>query len=236
MKRRGFAALVLLAALSAPSAALAEPINLFEVAFNVDGTGYSSIAGFQPNLLDAGTGSPFDVSAFDFSAGLGTIQLVIDGAGAHSIAGFFDLELSDQSNSAFDDEGAALGSPDAGESWEIDEPGYAGYTAPMGDIYFNVFGGALENASNLVSPDDVSMALSMAFVLGATEQAVLTFSVTENDPGGFRLRQFDASGADVYLSSGIRVVQRPVPEPFLSLLAAAAVSAGAARVRRARRR
>ena len=235
MRRRCFEVLAALAALSAPSAASADPIRLFEVAFNVDGAFYSSLSGAQPHDLDAGTGSPFDVSAFDFTTGVGTLQLIITGAGLHEVTGFFDLELADNTNSAFDDQGASLGVPGAGQSWEIDEPGYAGYAAPMGDIYGNVFGGGLENANNLADPDDVSMAMAFAFLLAANEQAVLTFSVTDNDPNGFRLRQFDASGADAYLSGGLRITDRPVPEPFMSLLAAVAVSAGAARARRLRR-
>ncbi len=235
MKRLSLVGLIVLGALAAPSVALAGPVSLYEVAFNVDGVGYSSISGFQANDLTAASGSPFDVSAFDFTTGLGTIEVRVGGTGVHSVGGFYDLGLTDLTNSAFDDLGAAVGAPGAGQSWEIDEPGFAGYVAPQGDIYGNVFGGALENAGNLVAPDDVSMALALSFVLAANELAVLTFSTSENDPGGFSLRQFDASGAEVFLSSTLRIAQRPIPEPMLSLLTGLAISAGVARARRNRR-
>lgn len=234
MNRLCFVGLAVLTVSMAPSAASAAPIALYEVAFNIDGLGYSSISGFQANDLTPASGSPFDVSAFDFTTGLGTIEVRVGGAGAHSVAGFYDLGLTDQTNSAFDDLGAAVGAPGAGQSWEIDEPGFAGYVAPQGDIYTNVFGGALENAGNLVAPDDVSMALAMNFILAADELAVLTFSTTENNPGGFSLRQFDASGAEVFLSSNLRIAQRPIPEPMLSLLTGLAISAGVARRRNRR--
>jgi hypothetical protein len=222
--------------LIAPSMASAAPISLglFEVAFNVDGTGYDSISGFQAHDLGPATGSPFNVSGFDFSTGLGIIRLTIGGAGVHTVAGFFDLELADSQNSAYDDQGEALGVPAAGLSWEIDEPGYAGYPAPQGDIYSNVFGGGLENANNLVAPDDVSMALAMNLVLGADEQAILTFLVSGADPGGFRLRQFDASGSEAFLSSGLRIARvepPPIPEPGLLVLLGGGLAAVARRRR-----
>ena len=218
----------------APSMASAAPIDLglFEVAFDVDGTGYDSISGFQAHDLGPATGSPFNVSGFDFTTGQGVITLTIHGAGAHTVAGFFDLELAGLQNSAFDDQGEALGAPAAGQSWEIDEPGYAGYLPPQGDIYSHVFGGALENANNLAAPDDVSMALAMNFFLDANEQAILTFLVSGSDPGGFRLRQFDASG-EAFLSSGLRIGDRPpaVPEPALLVLFGGGLAAIARRRR-----
>jgi len=220
--------------LLAPGAASAGPINLFEVAFNIDGNGYSSIPGFQAHDLDAGSGSPFDVSAFDFSTGLGSIQVKVGGAGSHSVFGFFDLELTGPNNSLFDDLGEVLGSAGPGQGFEIDEPGFAGYPAPLSDIYTHVFGGVLEDVNNLAAPEDVSMALSMLFALNQGEQGVLVFSASATDPGGFRLRQFDQSGAEVFLSSSLRVVPAPVPEPALMLLLSAAMAGGAVRRFRAR--
>jgi len=220
--------------LLAPGAASAEPISLFEVAFDIDGNGYSSIPGFQAHDLDAGSGSPFDVSAFDFLTGLGSIQVTVGGAGNHTVVGFFDLELTGPNNSLSDDLGEVLGSAGAGQGFEIDEPGFAGYPAPLSDIYSNVFGGVLEDVNNLAAPDDVSMALSMLFALGQGEQGVLIFSASATDPGGFRLRQFDQSGAEVFLSSSLRVVPAPVPEPTIMLLLSAAIAGGAMRRSRAR--
>lgn len=233
MKKSLLVGVAVVMALLAPSRAGADPITLFEAAFNIDGTGYSSFAGFQPNDLNAATGSPFDVSAFDFATGLGTIQVTVGGAGVHSVFGFYDLDLTDNTNSSFDDQGAVLGVPGAGQGFEIDEPGFAGYLPPLGDIYGHVFGGVLENVNNLVSPDDVSMALSWDLLLNAGQEAVLTFSTSTTDPGGFRLHQFDASGAEVFLSSNLRVRDVPVnvPEPALSLLAGVAMAVGAARRR-----
>ena len=79
------------------------------------------------------------------------------------------------------------------------------------------------------------MALAWDFVLAANEKAVLVFSASATDPGGFRLRQFDESGAEVFLSSSIWIAEvAPVPEPVIGALILVGAAAGALRRFRAR--
>jgi hypothetical protein len=201
-------------------------VGLHQVAFNIDGTGYSSIPGLQANDLGSGTGAPFDFSAFDLATGLGTIQVRVAGVGGHAVVGFFDLDLGTLPG---DDQADVLGAPAAGQGWEIDEPG-----GSFGNIYTNAFGGGLDNSNNLVDPENVAMALSWKFVLAANEFAVLSFRVSPLDAGGFSLNQFDANeDLEVYLSSALRVGVTPVPEPSMTLLLAAALGSA---IRRARTR
>jgi len=181
------------------SGASAAPIiNLFEWAVNSDGTVETAPLPFGP---------------------LGTVTITTLFPGPHYIAGFFDLEIDEGINTFFNEYGSANGAPSAGQSWEIDEPGYA-----FGDIYDNFMAGFLDNSNAIAEPlfDDVSMALGWNFVLGAGEKAVITLSLSQVAPtGGFFLAQIDPdSEATIYLSGDLRVTGggTQVPEPGTILL------------------
>ena len=156
-------------------------VSLFEAWSNVDGV-----------LVDQTASASFD--AF----GLGTLTFTVTGAGVHYVSLFVDHEIDEETNTFFNEVGSKSGTPSAGQSWEIDEPGFSG-----GDIYTNFAGSLLDNANGLVGPEDVSMALGSSMILSATEEATVSFTLSETVPtGGFYLTHTDPdSQKSIYFSS-----------------------------------
>jgi hypothetical protein len=204
-------AVVLLAAASIANAAT---ISLFECGTNVDGTITLTCSGLD-------------------GAGLGTVSLAgITGAGAHSVLVFVDHEIDEAINTFFNEFGSAFGVPIAGQSWEIDEPGFF-----FGDIYDNFQAGTLDNTNGVPagSPDDVSMAMGWNFILAAGETASIAFILSDLQPGsGFFLSHCDPdSDACVHLSSTLTIDNGNdgVPEPSLLLLLGTGVAGLLAKAR-----
>lgn len=198
-----------LLALSSTTAGAAT-IGLFDWALNVNGTIST------PPVAHAG----LDASLFDDVTGLGSLTLDFSpgAAGNYFVGAFFDHEIDEAINTFFNEYGGVSGAPTAGQSWEIDEPGW-----DFGDIFDNVEAGTLDN-SNAVppsAPDDVSLALGWNFNLLADERALITFTLTESAPAsGFYLYQLDPdSDAGIYLTSS-NVIRggQSVPEPSTLLL------------------
>lgn len=194
-----------LGALAVPSASAAV-ISLFDYALNLDGV--VTAAAFPPGANGAG---------FDTSTGLGSVQVTLAGVGVHYVGMFADHEIDEAVNTFFNETGSAVGAPSAGQSWEIDEPGFVN-----GDIYDHLTAGTFDNAiglsiyGNTTFPDDVSMALAHRFALGAGESAALTFTLgLVPPPGGFYLVQSDPDSAtSLYFSSTLAII----PEPGLAWL------------------
>ena len=215
---------VLALLLSAPGSAAT--IDLFGWGFNIDGTTYCSGGGCD----NSGTGSlpgAIDTSGFDFTSGLGSISITISGAGAHSMVSFFDHDIDRAQNTFFNEGGATIGAAAAGQSWEIDEPGFFPPGTPFGDIFDNFRANTLDNS--IFDPsgeieDDVSMAMGWDFMLAAGETATIELFLSETLPtsGGLILNQFDFdSGANVYFSGMLSITGDPpvgVPEPATALL------------------
>ena len=174
-------------------------------AFNVDETPYEAMFGDSMPT----TGS------LD-SQGLGTLTWSTTLVGNHNFIAFFDHEADQATNTWYNEFGATNGAPAAGQSWEIDEPGYF-----FGDIYDNVFAGSLDNTNNVPSglEDDVSMAIGWNFLLNVGETATISLLLEniEPGPGEFWLSQTDFdSGETIYFSSNLNI--KPVPEPGTLLL------------------
>lgn len=186
--------------------AQAVPI-LFDYGFNIDGV--VSV----PTLGDP-VPAAADISGFNDITGLGTIAVTISGAGAHSVLSFFDHDIDAAINTFFNEYGAAFGTTAAGQSWEIDEPGFL-----FGDIFDNFVDNTLDDSNNVPSgsEDDVSMAMGWNFVLGASETAIIDFVLSEVMPAsGFFLQHVDpASEYEFYFSSALNIDGggTPVPEP-----------------------
>jgi hypothetical protein len=192
------------------TSAFGAPI-LFEWASNVDGT----------------MGMEGDVSSFDQTTGLGTITFTIGGAGDHFVGLFVDHEYSEANNTFFNENGIVNGTLEAGQSWEIDEPGYI-----FGDIYWNfedssATNSLLDNTNALPfaeggAGEDVSMALGWNFNLAVDETATISFILSENladITSAFYLGQMDPSSNELlYFGSTMRVNGNPVPEPATLLL------------------
>jgi len=197
-------AAMLVGFLAAPAAAT---FDLFEYAFNIDG-------GFSSPLLGDPIPGGVNVGGFDDITGLGSITVTV-GGGMHYVGLFVDHEVDEGTNTFFNEYGTAHdtpAAPAAGQSWEIDEPGFV-----FGDIYDNIQDGTLDN-SNAVPmgmEDDVSMALAWGF----SGEAVVSFLVSETAPvSGFYLSHTDPeSDATIYFSSSIRGVQAPEPATMLLL-------------------
>lgn len=140
-----------------------------------------------------------------------------------SLFGYLDGEIDPDVNSSFNEYGQLISVDGTGaddvnpDSWEIDEPGFV-----FGNIYDNLFYGALDN-SNAVgvgSEDDVSLALG--FELGdifAGETWELILNISEADIGGLFHGDAD-SGKGIYFNGEARIdrvisVDEPTPLALL---------------------
>jgi hypothetical protein len=219
MKRFRVLVLTLLFVAFGVSGAWAVEITLYDWAFNVNGTKFESVQGTNnfsilPNY--------FNYGSFTQSTGLGTITITYNPGtiGNHYLLAFFDHEIDQPPFS--NETGATTGTSVAGQSWEIDEPGWV-----KGDIYENFEDNALDNEigisiyGNTIFPDDVSMAMGWDFTLASGEWAVITLSLGETAPAGFYLQHTDPdSQYSLYLSSGLEVRGggNVIPEPGTMLL------------------
>ena len=223
MKKLGMIilAIMLVGFLAAPAPAAV--IDLAEYAFNIDGA-VSNITGGDP--VPAGV----NLGGFNDTTGLGSITVTLSGAGMHYVGLFVDHEIDQSDNTFFNEFGSAIGAPGAGQTWEIDEPGFVN-----GDIYENFENSSLDNSvgisvyGNTVFPDDVSMALARDFSLAAGETALISFLLSDTVvPAGFYLAQTDpdsavaganANGANIYFSSTLEIRgDGEAPEPATLLL------------------
>ena len=184
-------------------------------AFNLDGV-LSDIP-----LGDA-LPSAVDASLFDASIGLGTVTVTVGGAGTHFIGLFVDHEIAQQMGGFAPEFGADHGVLAAGQSWEIDEPGFALH---FGDIFDNLMAGLLDNSNAVPStaPNDVAMALAWDVLLGPGEVARITFILSDTSdmavPAGFVLTQTDAApNSQVTIAFASTLSIQPVPEPGAWLL------------------
>lgn len=170
-------------------------------------------------------GTPL-TGGFNTTNGLGSITVNYSGAGTYKSGLYVDHEFDQESNSWFNEYGAANGAPDSGQSWEIDEPGIGnlltGYTGDIlthfeaGSIVGQIFDGTFSG------PEDVAMAMMWDFTLSAGETARVTYNIFEMIageplPAGFYLSQTDPdSDATIIFTSDFSVRGgggQVVPEP-----------------------
>jgi hypothetical protein len=179
--------------------ASAATIDLYEYGFNIDGTVTSNAAPAGVNL-----------GAFDMLTGLGTITASLTGAGSRYVGLFVDHEIDEDDNTFYNEVGSATGTAAAGQSWEIDEPGFV-----FGDIFDNFVDGTLDNSVGTTDPEDVSMAMAWAFDLVSDQTALVSFLLSTTMPaGGFYLTQTDPdSDASLYLSSSLSIRSGEAPVP-----------------------
>lgn len=174
--------------------------------FNVNGTDYFTAGGATFASVPG-----LDASGFDTTTSLGTFTLTFDPgtAGSYYIGAWF---FDPASLPFYNEYGAVNGSPDAGQSWQIDIPEYDAVSANHGSgtILDNLANGALSDtnsvpgttsnylndcgansggAVNTSCNDLVSMAQGFNFTLTASQEEVITLTLSSSNPGGFSLQE-----------------------------------------------
>src|SRR4030095_7408025 len=137
------AAAVAIATLAPPTQMRAD-ISLFDHAFNLDGSVAQATDPLPANVNGAG---------FNFTSGIGSIEFSYSSPGLHYGGLFLDHEIDELDNTFFNEIGSTHYALAPGQSWEIDEPGFA---LPPGDIYDHFQAGTLSNSVD-IGQDDVSM-------------------------------------------------------------------------------
>ncbi len=183
-------------------------LNLEDWAFFIDGDIYEAYGGDTMPATGSLDGS-----------GLGTLSWSTNQTGLHTFIGFFDFEIDEDINTFFNEYGAASGTLDAGQSWEIDEPGWV-----FGDIYDHATDpfsyGGLDNSNNVPesAKDDVSFALGWDFFLNAGQSATIELILSQAAPlSGFYLEHNDSESSESVFYYGDLDIKgggaTPIPEP-----------------------
>lgn len=154
---------------------------------------------------------------------------------------FVDAEIDEPNTTFFNEYATTRGSLAAGQSFEVDEPGFA-----FGDIFDNALAGTLDGTNVLDGPsqtDDVAMALGFSLgTLASGASETLEFMLSEDGAtiGDFAIDQFDGgvNASPTMLTFSARRVPAiaPIPEPSGALLFTCALGMIAASTRAHRRR
>ena len=188
----------------------ASTISLWEWGFNIDGTISYSIDDNPPvpNTLDA-DGLSLTWSTSDI--------------GNHFFIAWFDYEINEEGDTWFNEYGEInnISDAEAGQSWEIDEPGWY-----YGDIYFNFEDNTLDKGNGVPagSENDVSFAMGWNFSLASGQTADIDLLISQTMPtSGFYLSQTDPdSNKTIYFSSTLFISGTPeappIPEPSTLIL------------------
>ena len=211
MKRRILSMALVALAVALPAGPSFAATMLWTRPFNVNGTSTMDPA---PVLGPPST----VVDGMDHSSGLGQIRIEHRPgvAGDYKFIMGVDIDI-DFFVSYTDESGSTTGTPEAGQSWEIDEPEFI-----FGDIWTNLNNGALDNtnAVPVSSPYDVGMALGWDYHLDAYEYAVITMSIRHASPStSFYLSQTDLASSEViHLSSTLDIAYIPEPVTVLGVI------------------
>lgn len=194
-----------------------EPANTYCLAtwgFNFNGTVQAGNWPDFPGAAPAGWGA--DYSGFDFNTGLGTLTFTFaGGAGDYNFLAFLDHDIGPWPVDS--NRGDPIGTPAAGQSWQIGDPGYNADGEP--GTYAMFAANTLTNSAAEIPGEyqDVSAALGWAFALNSGDTAIITlFASMLPPPSGFYLQEFDAStGSYVDISGNLIVIpgETVVPEP-----------------------
>jgi len=194
------------------------------------GGGAVSLAGGLPAGLSVGFSVQLSADGSDLD-----LRYTLSNAGATMLPdvtflSFLDAEIAEPTTSFFNETATVLGSPAAGQGFEIDEPGFL-----FGDIAANLAAGVLDDTNALAGiEEDVSMALPFdlgALASGDVAEVLVRISEDGDLLGPLALEQADPLAPDTRITySGLARRREPgeaVPEPTAALLVglAAGVSA-----------
>ena len=209
------------------SVANAASIDMADWIFYVDGTVHEAY--FGDTMPTTGT----------LVDGLGTLSMEVTGTGSHNVIAFFDFEIDQFTNGFTNEWGVAVGTPELGQIWEIDEPKYF-----RGDILDNVLAGILDSSNEVAENniDDVGFALGWEFDLLADQTANIDFILSDLLPAeDFYLTQYDpASDASLFFSSVLNITggtptgQIPEPDPFVLALLGGLALLGARKTKKSK--
>ena len=215
------------------SVAFVSPVSSYEIyesgAFLNSTTLGAHSLGYLDSGLDDFSGSGVDLSFVNSidSSGYGDLTWQFTNNTSSilsdvSLFGYVDAEIDEPINSFFNEYGRYVSVVGTGsgdilpDSWEIDEPGFV-----FGDIYDNLYLGALDNTNGVPegAEDDVSLALGFELgdiLIGQTW--TMTLSISDIDIGGL-FHGDDGSDTFAYVNGTVVVDSvTPVPEPAGMLL------------------
>lgn len=195
------------------------------VVFELDA--FLHVGGTSTRLSDAGaTVSGLD---FQFAAVLSadttdlTLSYSFTNNTAAAISGvsfvsFLDAEIDEPLNTFFNEFATVRGTLAAGQSFEIDEPGFA-----FGNLFANAAAGALDGVNALPpgEPDDVAMALGFSIgTLGVGQTAIVNLMISEDGDslGSFAIDHEDsdpASTTRITYSGALALSSPPGPTPAI---------------------
>ena len=135
-----------------------------------------------------------------------------------SFVSFLDAEIDESINTFFNEFATVRGTLAAGQSFEIDEPGFA-----FGDIFANAAANALDDTNALPpgSPDDVAMALGFSIgTIGVGQSAVVNLMISEDGDslGTFAIDHEDndpAATTRITYSGAFQLNSPPGPAPAI---------------------
>jgi hypothetical protein len=194
------------------SPAPALDINLFEMAFNVNG----AISVSPPGM---------NASAFNPSTGLGTLTWTTSTPGSYAFFSFFDHEIDESTNTFFNETAIAHGNlpsnnPSGPWFWQMEEA-----WGVWGDLYNEFSKLNYENKNGMTNPhefDDVAMGIGRKFDLVAGQQAIITLTLGLTAPNSeWYLEHFDPDSiASIYFSANFETGPTgvvPIPGTLLLL-------------------
>ena len=238
---------ILTAALLSMTAAgvQAGPINPFDACLNINGAIHHVALGCFADAASDAPGSvsesiETDLGAFD--SGLGSVSVELSDVGDFFVGLFVDWDIAEF---YFDEASSSSGVLAAGQSFEVDEPGWVDFDDPDfygGDLDLNFAAGALDGTilQNALAGDsggpeeDIALSLGWDFSLTAGQSAVVTFLLSATQPdSGFWLSHTDPfAEITFFFSSTLEILgdepppPTSVPEPGTLFLLGAALIGG----------